>query len=78
MENYYFEPETATVEVGQTVRWVNQSTGQHNAVATKGASFESDLFGKGEIFEWKADRAGTVEYVCSIHNPPMDAVLNVR
>jgi len=78
MENYRFEPATADVRVGQTVRWENRSTGQHNAVAKKGADFKSGLFGAGGSFEWRAERAGTVTYICTIHNPPMEGTLRVR
>lgn len=76
MKNTRFVPRNATVKVGQTVRWVNRDTIVHDAAADEGADFKSELFGKGQSFDWKADRAGTVEYECTIH-PGMTGTLNV-
>jgi plastocyanin len=76
MKNIQFSPKEATVKVGQTVKWVNQDTVDHDAVAKSGATFKSDLFGHGESFEWKADKAGTVSYVCTVH-PGMTGTLKV-
>ena len=36
----------------------------------------SALFGKGKTFSWKADKAGTISYVCTVH-PNMTAKLTV-
>jgi plastocyanin len=77
MEDLQFDPKAATVKVGQTVRWVNEDTIDHDAVAREGADFKSELFGKGESFEWKAEAAGTVRYVCTIH-PGMEGTIEVR
>jgi plastocyanin len=76
MKNIQFSPKDVTVKVGQTVKWVNQDTVDHNVTAKSGATFKSDLFGNGKSFEWKADKAGTVDYVCTVH-PGMTATLTV-
>jgi plastocyanin len=76
LKNIKFAPEDATVKVGQTVKWVNQDTVDHDVSAKSGADFKSDLFGNGKSFEWKADKAGTVSYVCTVH-PGMVGTLNV-
>jgi plastocyanin len=77
MKNIKFAPQTATVNVGQTVKWVNQDTVDHDVQAKSGADFKSDLFGNGKSFEWKADKAGTVNYVCTVH-PGMTGTLTVK
>lgn len=77
MKNIKFAPTDATVKVGQTVKWVNQDTVDHDVVAKSGADFKSDLFGNGKSFEWKADKAGTVNYVCTVH-PGMAGTLTVK
>ena len=77
MKDIKFAPKDATVNVGQTVKWVNQDTVTHDVVAKSGANFKSALFGKGKSFEWKADKAGTVNYVCTIH-PGMVGTLTVK
>jgi len=76
MKNIKFAPQDATVKVGQTVKWVNQDTVDHDVQAKSGADFKSDLFGNGKSFEWKADKAGTVSYVCTVH-PGMVGTLKV-
>lgn len=76
MKDTKFVPENATVKVGQTVRWINRDTIDHNAVADEGADFKSELFGNGKTFDWKADKAGTVKYECTIH-PGMTGTLTV-
>jgi plastocyanin len=82
MKNNKFDPNTVSVKVGQTVRWVNDDDVKHNvmAVPTKGdsgAEFRSDFFGKGGTYETKVDRAGTVSYGCKLH-VPMIGFLNVQ
>jgi plastocyanin len=76
MKNIKFAPQNATVKVGQTVKWVNQDTVDHDVQAKSGADFKSDLFGNGKSFDWKADKAGTVSYVCTVH-PGMVGTLKV-
>lgn len=76
MKDIQFAPVNQTVKVGQTVKWVNEDTVDHNAVATDGADFTSELFGKGKSFETTVDAAGTVKYVCTIH-PAMKGTLTV-
>jgi plastocyanin len=78
MRGQAFEPAAATIDVGQTVRWVNESGGNHNAVAKEGADFKSDIFGAGGIYEWTAEAPGTVLYACTLHDPPMRATLTIR
>ena len=76
MKNIKFAPKDATVKVGQTVKWINQDTVDPDVVAKSGATVKSDLVGNGKSFEWKADKAGTVSYVCTVH-PGMAGTLNV-
>lgn len=77
MKNIEFDPKDATVKAGQTVRWVNDDDVQHDAVAKSGADFKSELFGKGESFDTKLDKAGKIDYVCTIH-PNMTGTLTVQ
>jgi plastocyanin len=77
MVDIKFDPENATVKAGQEVCWVNEDSIDHDAVAESGATFESELFGKGETFTATVDEPGTVEYVCTIH-PGMTGTLTVE
>jgi plastocyanin len=75
MQDIQFHPGKVSVKVGSTVCWTNADDVQHDAVADAGA-FHSALFGKGQTFSWKAAKAGTVSYVCSVH-PGMTGELDV-
>jgi plastocyanin len=66
MTNRSYDPKEITVNVGDTVTWVNQDAPQHDVVADKG-EFKSDLFDKGASFSFTFTTAGTYPYHCSIH-----------
>jgi plastocyanin len=76
MKNIAFSPNSVTVKVGQTVKWVNQDTVAHNVTAQSGA-FKSTNFGPGASFTFKATKPGTFGYVCTIH-PGMIGTLIVK
>jgi plastocyanin len=63
-----FIPEKITGKVGQTVEWTNDDPYPHNVVATKGEDFQSDNFGGGGTYKYKLDKAGKIDYVCTIHS----------
>jgi plastocyanin len=73
MKDIQFDPSSATVKVGQTVKWVNEDDVPHNVV---GGPLKSDTFGKGGTFEFTPKKAETISYVCTIH-PNMKATLTV-
>jgi plastocyanin len=76
MKGIAFDPKETSAHVGQTVKWVNQDTVDHNVTATDGEDFKSKDFGKGGTYSYKLDKAGTIKYTCTIH-PGMDGVLSV-
>jgi plastocyanin len=73
MKNIQFDPAEATAKVGQKVVWTNDDDAPHNVV---GGPITSETFNKGETFEYTPDKAGTIEYVCTIH-PGMEGKLTV-
>jgi plastocyanin len=76
MKNIKFDPDQTSAKVGQTVCWVNDDSVQHDAVDEDTSAFHSALYGKGKTFSWKADKAGTVSYVCTVH-PGMQGKLTI-
>ena len=68
MKANQFIPQKVTGRVGQTVEWKNDDSYPHNVVATKGEDFQSDNFGGGGTYKYKLDKAGTIDYVCTIHS----------
>jgi plastocyanin len=75
MKNIKFAPTSLSVKVGQTVTWTNDDSVDHNVTASDG-TFKSSNFGHGKTFSWKATKAGTFKYTCTIH-PGMDGTLTV-
>ena len=76
MKNIQFVPASVTAKVGQTVKWTNDDSVDHNVTATSGETFKSNTFGQGATFSQKLTKAGTIKYVCTIH-PGMEGTLVV-
>jgi plastocyanin len=68
MQNNKFAPEAITAKVGQKIHWVNNDSYPHNVTATKGEDFKSDNIDGGGTFDYTVDKAGTIDYVCTIHS----------
>ena len=75
MEGVKFEPAELTVERGATVLWVNKDPFPHTATA-RGA-FDSKEIAPGKSWKWIARRAGSYDYVCTLH-PGMKGKLTVK
>ena len=73
MKNIQFNPSSATVKVGQTVKWVNQDSVPHDVV---GGPLKSPTFGQGGSYTFTPKKAETISYVCTIH-PGMKGTLTV-
>jgi plastocyanin len=67
MKNILFVPDRITARVGQTIRWTNKDDVTHTVTARKGANFASKGLAKGDTFEAKVTKTGTISYVCTIH-----------
>jgi plastocyanin len=75
IDKYTFGPDQLTVPVGTTVTWTNNDADAHTVVA-KDNSFASPALGKGQSFSFKFEKAGSYNYLCSIH-PFMVATVTV-
>ena len=76
MQNIAFAPNDVSAKVGQTVKWENEDTVDHNVVADKGEEFKSKNFGQGGTYSYKLDEAGTIQYECTLH-PGMTGTITV-
>jgi plastocyanin len=73
-----FVPETISVQKGETVTWIHEGSAPHNVVNTQeGQQPKSDVFQSGATYEYKATKAGTIDYVCTLH-PGMDGKIVVK
>ena len=66
IDNFAFAPTTLTVPSGSSVTWTNRDEEPHNVVANDG-SFHSPGMGTQATFSHTFAKAGTFDYVCSIH-----------
>ena len=76
IKGFKYSPVTVTVNVGDTIRWTNQDTAPHTATADDG-SFDTGNLDKGDSGTESFDKAGTFDYICTIH-PSMKAKVVVR
>jgi YVTN family beta-propeller protein len=74
--NFAFAPTPLTVAVGATVTWTNNDGAPHALAFADGAK-ASDLLLPGQRFARTYVKAGTFDYVCSVH-PYMTGTVAVR
>jgi plastocyanin len=71
LKDLSFQPQEVTVARGGTVTWVDEDDPPHDVTKTGGpgpkfSSGTGDLK-KGDTYEQKFSTAGTVNYVCTVH-----------
>ncbi len=77
-----FEPEEVTIQVGDTVKWINGTTMRHTVTRDEGDPlFDSGNLAQNEEFEFTfpepSDDAGFF-YFCRIHGQSMSGVVIVQ
>jgi plastocyanin len=77
MKDIKFDPAEVSVNVGDTVTWVNDDSVGHDVTADGFKSGEPGAMQNGDTFEHTFDKAGTFDYVCSVH-PGMDGSVTVK
>jgi plastocyanin len=75
MQGVQFVPATLKVRRGDTVVWINRDAFAHTATAA--GAFDSKSIAEGKSWRYRADRAGTFAYVCTLH-PTMKGTLEVE
>jgi plastocyanin len=71
--DFFFEPDTLTVAVGDTVTWTHDGDITHNVTA-RDDSFVSDNLSSGETFTHTFAEAGSFEYRCTLHTQMIASV----
>lgn len=69
-----FEPGTITIDLGQSVTWVNVDDDPHTAT---GAGFDTGRMNPGELATVTFDEPGVFPYSCQLH-PVMTGTVEVR
>ena len=73
IQNNTFNPSSLQISVGDTVKWVNMDSVQHEP---KGRVFDSEPLGQNGTFEYTFNSAGNYVYQCAIH-PSMIGTIKV-
>ena len=73
----FFNPDSITVNVGDTVTWNHRGQRPHDVTADDGAFSSPRRLMNGQTFTFTATTPGTYGYVCTIH-PGMAGTLVVQ
>jgi plastocyanin len=73
IQNNTFNPSSMQILVGDTVKWVNLDSVQHEP---KGRVFDSGSLGQNNTFEYTFNNSGNYVYQCAIH-PSMLGTIKV-
>jgi plastocyanin len=76
LKNTAFQPGDIHLHVGEKVTFENDDSFAHTVTATQGAKFDSGTLDGGKAFEFTADKAGKISYVCTFH-PGMAGTITV-
>jgi len=75
--DYRFQPASAHLRVGDTVRWINREKRSSHSVLLIASGQESERIFPGESWEKTFTQAGRLTYRCGPH-PEMEGVLDVE
>ncbi len=88
----WYSPSPITINVNDTVKWINNDTESHTVTSGLGGGmasaatnskgkpdglFDSGLFKPGSSYSLKFNKSGTFNYFCTIH-PWMEGIVNVN
>ena len=67
IKDFLFSPKTVTINVGESVKWDNKGKAEEGHTAT-GDNFDSGVLKEGESYTHKFSKAGTFDYICTLHS----------
>src|SRR5439155_11729646 len=71
IQDFFFQPMTKTISVGQAVRWTNQGTAPHTSTSgtppVPDGLWDSGTLNPGNSFTHTFSTAGTFHYYCAVH-----------
>nr|BAJ19084.1 putative copper-binding protein [Streptomyces sp. SANK 62799] len=76
IEGFRFVPQSVTVSVGDSVRWINNDNADHTTTSD-GPSWDSGVLTPGRSFTRVFATRGTFTYHCAIH-PSMTGTITVQ
>lgn len=67
--DFEFQPQSVTINAGDTITWTNTGAAPHTATASDG-SWDSGNLDPGQTFSRTFDTPGTYNYYCRYHGTP--------
>jgi amicyanin len=68
IKEFAFGPQSITVKVGATVTWTNDDQDPHTVTSQAGTGpLKSQTLNNGDTFKYTFTKAGTYDYLCTIH-----------
>lgn len=74
----FFSPSEITIQVGDTVRWVNAEGGNFHDVTSSTGAFDPSATSQSFIFEVTFDDPGSFSYFCTVHPGIMQGNVTVE
>ena len=69
IKDFLFKDATVTVAPGTKITWTNEDSAVHSVVSSEKGVFASPpSMEQNATFTFTADKAGTIDYICGIHN----------
>lgn len=65
--SFAFAPKSLTINVGDTVEWVNMDSAAHTVDSTDGGPLDSGNMAEGATYSFTFNNAGDFAYRCDIH-----------
>ena len=75
--DFFWSPDTVTIQVGDTVTWTNLDSAPHTATDSGSGSLFDGVMNQGESFSYTFTQAGTFNYLCTFH-PEMTGTVVVQ
>lgn len=63
----FYTPQSLTVKVGTTVKWVNHDGTTHTVTSKGSNAFDSGYIPAGGSFGFKFSQPGSYQYYCTLH-----------
>jgi plastocyanin len=77
IQDFAYNPDPVTIEIGQSVTWTNQDSAPHTATAKDRDVLQSGTLNQGDTYTQTFDTPGTYDYFCEFH-PNMKGVIIVE
>ena len=83
MKDIAFNPESVTINKGDTVTWTNDESIGHDVTKTDGpgpdfSSGDPGGMGEGDTFSETFTTPGEISYECTVHAPGMSGTITVK